>query len=143
MYTKTIADLVAAIGVSEGTYRNWRKKGCPDEVVGKGYPLTDVIVWREQTIGDRPTPEDDDPELFGGSSPALERYREERAAMVRIERLKLEQELVSVEELIPALDAAGNILRDAAEAIGREFGPIAQERINEALSEIEAKFSEL
>lgn len=71
--------------------------------------------------------------LIGGSSPALERYREERAAMARIERMKMEGQLVSVTSLQDPLTKISELLRAAGERLQRMFGQSAQDVIDQAL----------
>jgi hypothetical protein len=79
--------------------------------------------------------QDDDPLLQGGGSPALERYREERAALARLDRLDRERELVPREAVRQALGRIAIILRSAGDALGRQFGPSATDLLYEALDD--------
>jgi hypothetical protein len=71
----------------------------------------------------------------GGASPALERYREERAALARLDRLQRERELVPRQEVRVALGQIAAILRGAGETLGRQFGAAAAEVLHEALDD--------
>jgi hypothetical protein len=79
--------------------------------------------------------QDDDPLLQGGGSPALERYREERAALARLDRLDRERELVPREAVRQALGRIAVILRSAGDTLGRQFGPSATDLLYEALDD--------
>lgn len=79
----------------------------------------------------------DDELLSGESSPALERYREERAALARLDRLERERVLVSRQEVREGLTRVVSVLRTAGETLQRQFGPGALEILNEALLEVE------
>lgn len=112
--------------------------------------LTAVIRWLHDllsTHGQRlSAPETDDPMMAGASSPALERYREERAKLARLERLQKEGQLLPREAVHEALVRIAAILRSAGEILGREHGPEAQDVLNEALDdaqrEIDRSFGE-
>jgi hypothetical protein len=78
---------------------------------------------------------DDDPMLVGGSSPALERYREERAALARMDRMERERLLVSRDEVREGLGRIAAMLRGAGDVLQRQFGPAALEVLNDALDD--------
>jgi hypothetical protein len=78
---------------------------------------------------------DDDVLLQGGNSPALERYREERAAMARLDRLKRERELLPRNEVKEALGRIAAVLRSAGDAQQRQFGAAAAEVLYDALDD--------
>ena len=79
----------------------------------------------------------DDVLLTGESSPALERYREERAALARLDRLERERVLVNRQEIREGLSRVASILRTAGDTLQRQYGPGALEILNEALAEAE------
>jgi hypothetical protein len=79
----------------------------------------------------------DDDLLTGESSPALERYREERAALARLDRLEREHVLVNRQEIREGLSRIASILRTAGDTLQRQFGSGALEILNEALAEAE------
>lgn len=78
---------------------------------------------------------EDDPLLAGGSSAALERYREERAALARLDRLQREGELLPRDQVREALGRVATILRGAGDALQRQFGPAAVDLLHEALDD--------
>lgn len=78
---------------------------------------------------------DDDLLMQGSGSPALERYREERAAMARLDRLEREQQLIPRDLARESLGRVAAILRGAGDALQRQFGPAAVEVLNEALDD--------
>lgn len=78
---------------------------------------------------------DDDPLMQGSGSPALERYREERAAMARLDRLEREASLLPRDEVREALGRVSSILRSAGETLQRQFGDAAVEILCEALDD--------
>lgn len=61
---------------------------------------------------------DDDPLMQGGGSPALEAYRQERAAMARMDRLECEGHLVPRDLAREALGRVAATLRGAGDAPG-------------------------
>lgn len=79
----------------------------------------------------------DDELLSGESSPALERYREERAALARLDRLERERVLVNRQEIREGLSRIASVLRTAGDTLQRQYGPGALEILNEALAEAE------
>ena len=80
---------------------------------------------------------DDDELLRGNGSPALERYREERAAIARLDRLEREEQLLPREVVRSALGRIATILREAGDALSRQFGPAAFEIMNDAMADAE------
>ncbi len=78
---------------------------------------------------------ENDPLMTGSGSPALERYREERAAMARLDRLERERVLVRRDEARTALGRIAAILRGAGETLQRQFGAAAVEIMYEALDD--------
>jgi hypothetical protein len=80
--------------------------------------------------------EEDDPLLNSDvASPALERYREERAAMARLDRLEREGQLVARADVREGLGRVAAILRAAGDGLLQQFGPEAVELLNESLSD--------
>lgn len=78
---------------------------------------------------------DDDPMMQGSGSPALERYREERAAMAKLDRLEREGSLLPRDEVREALGRVANILRGAGDALQRQHGQAAVDILLEALDD--------
>ena len=78
---------------------------------------------------------DEDPLMQGTGSPALERYREERALMARLDRLEREGELLPRDEVREALGRISSILRSAGDTLQRHYGTGALEVLCEALDD--------
>ncbi len=80
---------------------------------------------------------DEDPLMQGSGSPALERYREERAAMARLDRLEREGDLLPRDEVREALGRVSSILRSAGDTLQRLYGQGALEVLCESLDDAE------
>jgi hypothetical protein len=82
---------------------------------------------------------EDDPLLQGGSgsSPALEEYRRERAALARLDRLERENELLPRDQAREAMGKVAAIIRSAGDTLQRQFGAAAVEILYEALTDAE------
>ncbi len=84
---------------------------------------------------------EEDELLQGGSSPALERYREERALLARLDRLERQQRLLPRDEVREALGRIAGILRGAGDTLAREFGTAAAEVLHEALDDAQREIA--
>ena len=82
---------------------------------------------------------DDDDLMVGPASPALERYREERAALARLARLEREGELLPRDLVRQSLSKTASIIRTAGEALQKQFGDSAAEMLYEAIGDAEAE----
>ena len=84
--------------------------------------------------------------MDGPESPALERFREERAAMVKIQRQELEKTLLRREDCREVFGVVAAILRQVGDRLQKEHGPAAADILIEALEDcqekIEAAFDE-
>ena len=79
---------------------------------------------------------DEDPLLQGGpASPALERYREERAILARLDRMEREGLLLPRDTVRQAMCRIAAILRGAGDALQRQCGAAAMEILYEALDD--------
>jgi phage terminase Nu1 subunit (DNA packaging protein) len=76
-------------------------------------------------------------------SPALERYREERAKLAKLDRLQREHELVRTSDLTANLTLLGTILRIASETVRREFGDGAGAILDGALGDFDKQVETL
>jgi hypothetical protein len=101
--------------------------------------LSSVVRALHDFLADNATKlsRDDDPLMQGSGSPALERYREERAAIARLDRLERESRLIPRDDVRESLGRIAAILRGAGDALQREFGPAAVEVLYEALDDAE------
>ena len=79
---------------------------------------------------------DDDELLQGNGSPALERYREERAILARLDRQEREGQLLPREVTRIALGRVATILREAGDTLNRQFGATAGEILSEAIEDV-------
>ena len=84
---------------------------------------------------------EDDQLLQGGNSPALERYREERALLARLDRLEREGRLLPLDEVREALGRIAAILRGAGDALQRQFGAAAMQLLHEALDDAQREIT--
>lgn len=75
--------------------------------------------------------------LQGEPSAALERYREERAKLARLDRLERERELLPRHDVREMLGRFAAILRGAGEALEQQFGAAAADLYLEALDDAE------
>lgn len=82
---------------------------------------------------------DDDDMMLGPGSPALERYREERAMLARIVRLEREGELLPRDLVRQSLGKTAAIIRLAGETLQKQFGEAAAEVLYEAIGDAEAE----
>ncbi|HBN76722.1 MAG TPA: hypothetical protein DD473_13065 [Planctomycetaceae bacterium] len=87
--------------------------------------------------------EDDDLLDAAISSPALERYREERAILAKLDRLEREGQLIPRDEIRLGLGQIAAILRTAGEMLQRQFGNDAVEILNDGLEEAERCISKI
>jgi hypothetical protein len=87
--------------------------------------------------------DDDDMMSPEVASPALEKYREERAALAKLDRLEREQQLVPRDEVRMGLGRVASVLRTATEALQREFGPEAAALLSDALDDAEREIADL
>jgi hypothetical protein len=86
---------------------------------------------------------DDDLMQGDPSSPALERYREERALLARLDRLERERVLVQRDQVREGLGRITSIIRTAGDTLQRQFGPGAGEILYESLNNAEREIERL
>ena len=84
----------------------------------------------------------DDP-MTGPTSPALEKWREEKYLLARITRLEKEAELLPREMLHTTLSTLASILRKGVESIRKHFGSEAAEVFSEILDDCEREIDSL
>ncbi len=79
----------------------------------------------------------DDPlmDVPGGSSPALERYRQARAGSAELDLCERQRQLISVSELEPAFSLYASVIRQAGQTLQTEFGPKAAVVLNEFIDQ--------
>lgn len=88
----------------------------------------------------------DDPLLAGENSPALERYRDERAKLAKMDRLERERTLLPRDEIHEMLGRVAGIIRGAGDGLQRQYGneahALLDEAMDDAVNEIETFFAE-
>jgi len=113
-----------------------------DHVRGAGKTLRfygRAIVEAWATAQRRET--DGDPLLSGTTTPALERYRDERAKLAKLDRLERERDLLKRHEVHEMLSRVASILRGAGEVLQREYGAQAHKILDEALDDAEREIA--
>jgi hypothetical protein len=85
----------------------------------------------------------DDALMLGSGSPALERYREERAALARLDRLQREGQLLPRDQVRDGLGRIAATIRAAGDALARQFGNEALELLVEALDDAQAEIGKI
>ena len=110
---------------------------------GPSIDLTAVVRALHDFLADNAVKlaRDDDILLQGGSSPALERYREERALIARLERLERERKLLPRDDVRRFLARVATIIREAGEQLDRQFSTAAASLLYEALDEAERELA--
>lgn len=81
--------------------------------------------------------EPDDSMLDGDGSPALERYREERAVIAQLERMERERSLVSRSEVHELMGQLGSILRTACTTLEQRHGAEARLVLDDAYDQFQ------
>ena len=84
---------------------------------------------------------DDDPLMSGSGSVALERYREERAAMARLDRMEREGSLLPRDDVREAMGRIAAMIRGAGEALQRHFGQAAADILLDSLDDAEREIA--
>jgi hypothetical protein len=85
----------------------------------------------------------DDDLMQGGPSPALERYREERATMAKLDRQEREQSLLPRDGVRDGLGRIAARLRAAGEQLERQHGAGAREILDEALTDADREIEQV
>ena len=108
--------------------------------------LGDVATWLHNFLakhGRRIFDAGDDPLLAGVDSPALERYRGEKATLAKLERQEKERRLLPRDAIHEALMRTASILRRTSELLHKNHGPEAGRLLGEALEDCQREFDAL
>lgn len=127
---------------TDKTIQRWLDKGCPGADADGKYHLWKIIEWYVEYK----TPRIEDAaelEMTGGDSPALERYRDEKAKLAKLDRLEREGVLVRKDALHDLLMSMAGLIRGAGDQLRRQFGNEALGILIEALDEMERLIGEL
>lgn len=103
-------------------------------VLGRVVDLTAVFAWLGNFIADNSRRLNADDET-GYDSPALERFREERAIRERIKRLCDEGQFLPRAEIHDKLTRIATILRSAGGLLEKHHGPEARAILDEAIAD--------
>lgn len=79
----------------------------------------------------------------GGSSPALEEFRRERAIMARLDRQQREGQLLPRDQVREGMLRIAATIRAAGEILARQYGNEAREIIVEAITDAESEIGRL
>ncbi len=86
---------------------------------------------------------EDDMMVVDVSSPALERYREERALLARLDRLEREGALMAKDDVREGLGRIATTIRAAGDILQRQYGAGALEILTEALDDADREAERL
>lgn len=139
---RTLDEVAFVVGVTRRTVQDWQKRGCPGE---RGrYPLRAIIEWCKANVwkakpalvltGEEAALAD------GSDSPALERWREARAAMAEIDLQQRQGDMVALEDVAEMMRIAASRFREAGEKLIRKYGNDAGDHHNQACELMEQDF---
>jgi phage terminase Nu1 subunit (DNA packaging protein) len=129
------AELASVLGVCPDTVKRWASQGMPGRP--REYPIAEIVTWLREAGPWRPA-DGCDPLLVGGErSDALERYRDERAKLARLDRLERERQLIPRDEIHGLLAEVAGLLRAAGDRLQKQFGRDAQDVLDNALDDVD------
>ena len=103
----------------------------------RNYPVDAICAWHHSYMHKRIDDACSDPMLAGDGSPALERCREEKAKIAKLQREQMELDLLPRDDLLSAFLAGAAVLRAAGERLQRECGEDASRILSEAIDDAE------
>jgi hypothetical protein len=118
-FVATMDEAAGAVGVHPRTLATWIRQGAPGKT-GEGYDVDGLMEWRKNQRY-----AESDPLLIGVSSPALEKYREHRAELARLEVLERKRLLIDRRQIEPTMLRFAQVIRSAVETLQRQYGPEA------------------
>jgi hypothetical protein len=134
-FEKTLSDLATRLCVDRSTLFTWRKKPGFPKKTKRGWPIEKVRQWRFDWY------QIEENELSAGPvSPWLEKYRQEKTMLLRLERLNrmgLTRPAAEVQELLSVISAR---LRSALQQLAVEFGSGPRDLMVECLDDMEREF---
>jgi hypothetical protein len=158
----TIATLAEVFGVSTQhiqkltrdlpakIVRPSKKRGTPTWVCGRGFVdwwVARALRRRRDRVPSASTAAEGngDPLLVaeGVASPALEKYREARAALAELDLQERQRDLLPRQAVHEVFGRIASRLRDAGEQLGREHGSEAHDVLTEALDDAEREVASL
>ena len=81
--------------------------------------------------------------MSGENSPALEKWREEKWLLARLERRRQEERLLPRQDVHDGLIRMSSILRNLGDTAQREYGPDAAQLVLEALDDWQRELMEI
>jgi phage terminase Nu1 subunit (DNA packaging protein) len=136
----TQAEIAVHFGVSIKTVQEWLGKGCPyvPRKTGKPgqYDITKIDEWRREQKG----LSDADPLLNGPDSPALEEYRKWKAKREKFSYHKDRKKFLPLDSVVQGLAIFSSTMRQAFDALQRQFGHEALAIVSKALDDSERIF---
>jgi len=129
----TAAQVALVFDCSSQWVGRWSKSGCPRNS-DRSFDLIAVVRWKIEQA-EKLNQGDADPLMSGGGSEALERYRDEKAKIARLDRLVKEDTLLPRDEVRSCLEQIAAIVRGAGERLAREHGDDARKVLDEALDD--------
>lgn len=145
----TVSGLARWAGVSRTTVQAWMR--CPDfprDPDGSINPWK-VCDWhraRQKAQQPATTPFTDDPMLLptpGSKSKALEKYRRARADLANLDLEERRGSLIARDKAHDGLMDIARLIRQAGDALRRQFGPEAYALLDGALNQAEARINGL
>lgn len=107
---------------------------------GTSIDLRELVRWMHEFIAENRghLRRDDDEALMlaDTSDPSLSRYRLAKARLAENELAQQTRELVPVSLVAPVFDALADAMREAAEQVGRDLGPAAQDAVSERIEAV-------
>lgn len=133
-YARTRALAASAIGVVARTVSEWLSRGCPGSAAN-GYCIPEIIAWCRENVWGAAADGDSNGEMAGPVTAALEKFREERFLLARMERQEKSRQLVPRDALRLALARLAELQRRHGEALQRAQQSEALEMFEEHLDE--------
>lgn len=141
IYVSSRGHLAHLFSKAEPTVVKWHQRGMPG--IAGLYSLKEVIAWREKDLTERKGVEElmVDADM-AGDSPALERFRAARANLAELEFAERSGTMVQVALIQRGLALLAAPLREAIEALQKQFGAEARDIMEEGLAEFERRMME-
>ena len=114
------ADLGRCFDVDRSMVTRWKKAGMPHR--NGVFTLSSCIRWHIERAEEAMAPKDADPESIRW----LTIYRKERAKRARLERLKLQGDLVSVPEVLAAQAQVSGAVRNSVRSWASRLPPMLE-----------------
>ena len=131
VYAATIAALCGELGITNTTYQDWRRAGCPDKE-SAGYPLSKIFRWYRLRESSRQSAK-----TAGDEAKAAELLKAKSEAKLKYLKLQeAEGQLLPREQVHRGLSLIAARLKSRLEDIERAH-PDAGEILREALDDLE------